>query len=228
VLDGANPDEFRTEETRKNDARVIGSYQGPFLANGFRLSAAQVDRIVQECETNQYLTVRKMAAMMHELGNRMEDESSSLIFLSLTPSEAALFQPDNSLFGADVENKLSQVIADISEAGKCLGLQRPTAAVFHLMRVMEVGVQKFGDKLGVALADEKNWQVILDQVNPPIKAMGKSPDAVRCASIAANLFNVKLAWRNEVMHPKATYTPEEAENIFRCVRTFMNDLVWVL
>ena len=45
---------------------------------------------------------------------------------------------------------------DIAEAGKCLGVGRPTASVFHLMRVMEIGVPRFGDVLGVKLADEKN------------------------------------------------------------------------
>jgi hypothetical protein len=59
------------------------------------------------------------------------------------------------LFGTEVEDKLPNVIEDIAEAGKCLGLRRPTAAVFHLMRIMEVGVQKFGDKLGVMLTEEK-------------------------------------------------------------------------
>src|SRR5271169_6002061 len=36
--------------------------------------------------------------------------------------------------------------------GKCLALGRPTAAVFHLMPVMEIGVQRFGADLGVTLA----------------------------------------------------------------------------
>jgi len=127
-----------------------------------------------------------------------------------------------------VEDKIPSVIADISEAGKCLGLERPTAAVFHLMRVMETGVQKFGDKVGVTLTDEKVWQVILDQLNAEIRGMGKDHLAKKYASISAHLYNVKLAWRNEAMHPKATYTPEEAERIFAATRGFMIDLAGVL
>ena len=78
------------------------------------------------------------------------------------------------------------------------------------------------------MTDEKVWQVILDGVNARIKALGRAPEAKEYASISAHLYNVKLAWRNEAMHPKATYTPEEAEGIFRAVRSFMIDLVGVL
>jgi len=35
---------------------------------------------------------------------------------------------------------------------------------------------------------------------------------------------VKIAWRNEVMHPKQNYTPEQAHEIYRNVRTFVRDL----
>ena len=47
------------------------------------------------------------------------------------------------------------------------------------MRVMETGVQEFGNKLGVSLAKDKNWQNILDEVNKAIKALPlKDPKTV--------------------------------------------------
>jgi hypothetical protein len=118
---------------------------------------------------------------------------------------------------------------DIDEAGKCLALNRCTAAVFHLMRVVEIGVQKFGDKLGIALTSEKNWQCILDEINKSIKGMDhKLPQTKAYAATAAHLYNVKIAWRNEVMHPKQTYTAEEARVLFAAVGTFMRDLTSML
>ncbi len=94
---------------------------------------------------------------------------------------------------------------------------------------MEVGVQKFGDKLGVMLTEKKVWQVILDQTNAAIKKLPpKDPTGPAYASIYAHLYNVKLAWQNEVMHPKATYTDEEAVGIFQAVRNFMIELIKVL
>ena len=118
---------------------------------------------------------------------------------------------------------------DISEAGKCLALNRATASVFHLMRIMEIAVQRFGDKIGVALATDKNWQNILEEINKAIKALDqKSLKTKAYAEASAHLYNVKVCWRNAVMHPKQTYTPAEAEVLFPAVKSFIRDLAELL
>jgi hypothetical protein len=67
------------------------------------------------------------------------------------------------------------------------------------MRVMETGVQVFGDRLGVELTTEKNWHDILEAVNKAIKALDQKDLVTKAyAGISSNLYNVKLAWRNEV------------------------------
>jgi hypothetical protein len=97
------------------------------------------------------------------------------------------------------------------------------------MRIMEFSVQKLGDKLGVDLAEEKNWQVILDQVNKAIKNLDQKVEKTKTlALVSANLYNVKLAWRNEVMHPKATYTKEESKRVLDSVKSFVEELVNVV
>jgi len=152
-----------------------------------------------------------------------------LYFLHLTKDERDLFEPTTPLFGSKVEEKLGEVSFDIAESGKCLAIERSTASVFHLMRIMEVGVQKFGDKLGISLTEEKVWQVILDGVNKHIKTLPQKHELTkRYASVSAHLYNVKLAWRNETMHPNAIYDHEQALGIFSAVRRFMIDLVGVL
>jgi hypothetical protein len=94
---------------------------------------------------------------------------------------------------------------------------------------MEIGVQQLGTKLGVALASDKNWQPILNEVDKAIKALPhKSSQTVELSAIAANLYAVRLAWRNKVMHPNDTYTLEEAENLIRHVKLFMQNLAKVL
>ncbi len=55
-----------------------------------------------------------------------------------------------------------------------------------------------------------------------------SPEPKKFAAISSHLYNVKLAWRNEVMHPKQTYTLEDAHKIFQSVDTFTRDLASVL
>ncbi len=93
------------------------------------------------------------------------------------------------------------------------------------MRVMEVGVQRFGTRLGVPLANELNWQTILDLVNSEIKARkAKDQETIAISQVAAHLFNVKVTWRNPTMHPTSKYTLDEAKDIYQNVKTFMGSL----
>jgi hypothetical protein len=48
------------------------------------------------------------------------------------------------------------------------------------------------------------------------------------SQVAANLYAVKLAWRNEVMHPNDKYTLEEAGDLIRLVKVFMGQLATVV
>ena len=55
------------------------------------------------------------------------------------------------LFGDDVARAFPSSKGDIDEAGKCLALDRGTACVFHLMRILEIGLQLLAAKLGISL-----------------------------------------------------------------------------
>jgi hypothetical protein len=85
------------------------------------------------------------------------------------------------------------------------------------------------EKLGVALANEMNWQKILDLVNNNIKSRDhRLSETKELAELSAQLYAVKVAWRNEVMHPKRTYTIDDAMIIFENVRLFLKALVLVI
>lgn len=106
---------------------------------------------------------------------------------------------------------------------------RGTACVFRLMRIMEVGVQGFGKKLGVEVTGEKSWQKILDGCNEPIRELTKKdPSRIALSQAAAHLYHVRLAWRNEVMHPNDKYTLEEAKDLITYVRVFMAHLASII
>jgi hypothetical protein len=171
-------------------------------------------------------TLEVMQRNVSELITRIVDELSERLFLNVPPQQASLYLQSEPPFGKEVTARFPQMTEDISEAAKCLSLNRPTAAVFHLMRIMESAVQSFGTELGVTLASEQNWQVILDQINAAVRKMDpkKDPLAAVYAEAASHLYNVKVAWRNQVMHPKQTYTFEEAKAIFGGVSIFMGDL----
>ena len=172
-------------------------------AFGAKITEAATTRLIQRIQKNQCSYV-EAACAIGEIRSRLRDELRQVKLFALNDTEAQLYAETVSLFGPDVSSKFAaSILEDIDEAGKCLALGRSTATVFHLMRAMEAALQAFGNKLGIALPDTKVWQVLLDQVNKAIKAVPpKDPTTIAYAQIAANLYNVKLAWRNEVMHPK--------------------------
>ena len=173
------------------------------------------------------MTGTEFSTDMEHLAETIRIEMSQVQFMYM-PAEQAAFYNQKELFGQDVNAKFPGIQFDIVEAGNCYATGRGTACVFHLMRIMETGVQEFGAKLGVTLVNEKNWQNILDEINKSIKALPKSSATVEMSQASANLYAVKLAWRNEVMHPKDTYTLEEADSLIRQVRLFMQQLAKIV
>lgn len=170
----------------------------------------------------------KLAPHVHELRANIGREMQLHLFFHV-PAAQAKFYDQKELFGPNVGGKFPAIQFDMVEASNCYALGRGTACVFHLMRIMEVGVQQLGTKLGVALAAEKNWQNILDEVNKALKALPpKAESTIAMSQASANLYAVKLAWRNEVMHPNDTYTLEEAENLILQVKLFMKQLAGLL
>ncbi len=73
----------------------------------------------------------------------------------MPPSQGQHFYAGANLLGEAVQERFPSLATDIDEAGKCFATGRFTATVFHLMRVMEVGVQEFCEALGVVLIDKR-------------------------------------------------------------------------
>jgi hypothetical protein len=171
---------------------------------------------------------KQLIGVLTEVENTIRREMSVAKFFYM-PSEQAKFYTQDDLFGVAVDAKFPSIYFDMVEAGNCYAMGRGTACVFHLMRIMEVGVQEFGKRLGISLAAEKNWQNILDGINKAIKTLpSKAAGTVEMSQASANLYAVKLAWRNEVMHPNDKYTLEEAKNLIGQVKLFMGQLATII
>jgi hypothetical protein len=174
------------------------------------------------------MTVEQMRHAVAELNNSIRREMQVSLFFYM-PWEQAKFYAQQELFGSGVNAKFPSIQFDVAEAGNCYAMGRGTACVFHLMRIMEVGVQELGKKLGVWLVNQKTWQNILDEINKAIKSLpSKADGTVEMSQVAANLYAVKLACRNEVMHPNAKYTMEEAKDLIGQVKMFMVQLASII
>ena len=175
------------------------------------------------CDNFQEYNIKELGDQIAKLRERVVDELQSALFMFI-PSARADYYRDEHLAGIEVENKFPSVAEDISEAGKCFAFGRFTATVFHLMRVMEIGVRQLAKSLNAAINTDRVWGDILRDVSAEIDKMPKGPKKEEFQEIYVYLSSVKDVWRNSTMHPKATYTEEEAERVFANVRQFMQRL----
>jgi hypothetical protein len=154
------------------------------------------------------------------LENRIHDELLSVQLYCVDSKNGNLMEASEALFGEGVASRFPELSFDIEESGKCLALRRATASVFHLMRVMERAVQLISTSLNIK-NPEREWGKLLSDIHAAIETMEKGARRDEWSAAHANLYHVKQAWRNTTMHPRKTYTEEQAEEIFRAVKAFM-------
>ncbi len=116
-------------------------------------------------------------------------------------------------------------ITNIEEAGKCYATDRNTACVFHLMGVLEIGLDVVCKALGIAGSTNRSWHSKLDKIKKESQAKYPSGEMADFYSgVATFLSSLKDAWRNPTMHVVKTYSSDEALDIFNVVKGFMNHL----
>ena len=206
--------------------------QSSLLTLGTRQTCKSVDRLITTVNGARF-TFPDVVALHREIDSRLKDELSDITLLTLTPSEQGYFVPPKPLFGAEFEAKFPSGLFELDEAAKCMSLGRSTAAVFHFMRLMEVGIRAIARSLQIpdpAKPAEKNWAIILKSAwegierKWPTVASRMSGDGQVFEALYASLDAVKNPWRNATMHVENKYTDEEAEHIFAAVRGFMRKL----
>lgn len=181
--------------------------------------AAQGVRINQLLDDGDYDSATLITAI-REVRARLEDELDSHQFVYVPPTRVSLY---GARFGSNVDDKFPSAISDIESAGKCLALSLGTAGIFHLMRAMECAVQTLTAKLGFANTD-RVWGHLLADMNKAVEAMPKGAKRDSWSECHSLLYHVKQAWRHNTMHPKETYTYEEAMDVYVAVRAFMSRL----
>ena len=184
---------------------------------------------VTKVEIHPHLALR---TDIQELKRSIDTDLSIAVFMTVDESTIDYYKKRN-LFGKRVAKHFPSSAHDIEEAGKCIALDRWTAVVFHLMRVMEVGLRVVAKSLNDPNLDparNPSWDAMLKKCDGELQ----KPAAQRCpewnsdsqffANATANLRAVKDAWRNPTMHIEAVYTEDMAMDIWAAVRTFTRHL----
>jgi hypothetical protein len=178
-------------------------------------------------EATQYITdsrtSEELAGAFLHVKRNMHHELLGRTFFQPNPQYKDYFG-NAKLFGEQVFSEFSAANDDIYEAGTCLALERATACVMHLMRVLECGLTELSRALGIS--QQTDWgahlRKIAETLDQRAKTAGRrSEDEQFYAEAAANFDRLRRAWRNPTMHPDKSYSQERAEEILLAVRSFM-------
>lgn len=233
IVENAEPDEIIPQAARQHLADAVEGMLPHLDVLRVPVTWMEADRTLKNLKTVPEITYSHLSDNLNQIDRRLQDEL-------LLRKIFVLDQNRNKFFVSATENfggpffiiEFQSAVYEIDEAGKCLALDRGTACVFHLMRVLEIGIKAAAKCLGIAdpIKDaERNWGVILRKLKDEIERRNKQTwakpgDAQFFGEIYASLDAVRNVWRNATMHVEAKYTLEEAEHIFNATQGFMRKL----
>ena len=156
-------------------------------------------------------------------------------FTFIPQKKAHLFEQEKPL-GESVYAAFPSARDDAKAAGNCLAADLNTAAVFHLMRIVEIGLRKLARHLKVPIKKSQleylEWNTIIEQIEKSIMAKKTTlPRGKRKSELLEfyhgmmGEFNAfKDVWRNNVMHSRNFYNETEAMAVYIRVQNFMQRL----
>jgi len=193
------------------------------------LTQKQVDRLAKGVWENTG-SYRDILASLTDLTTRFSDE---LVLYHMPSEHQDLFEHARRKIGDELLSRFPETLFDIEEGGKCLALGRGTACVFHLSRVVKVGLcylSKEAQKYQIVCPDfgsTRSWEHWLNPIEAELRKdrRRKTDDwnAVEpnYATIVKLLRTVSVAWRHPTLQGEAKYTVEEARDIFDAIYEFM-------
>jgi hypothetical protein len=226
-------------QTLFNSEMEVGRTRGPLPPIMAQTNASAIQAIGTFCDdlhlpvtrsSLEYLMVsttsEELSAAYLHVKRNMHHELLGRTFIQPDPKYSEYFR-NPILFGEQVFKAFSSATDDIFEAGTCLALERGTACVMHLMRVVEAALRVVASKIGVA--EQKDWGAYLRNIDGELKrryetAGARSADEQFYAEVADGFDRVRRAWRNPTMHVERSYSVDRAEEILLAVKSFISFL----
>jgi hypothetical protein len=176
-------------------------------------------------------------ARLSSIMEGIQDNLDSRKFMFVS-KEDAYYWDNLQIFGGDFLTTFPiDAVLEMREIGNCFVASRPTACVFHCMRVAEYGLRKLAGRLRVKLTDKGapipieygTWDKVIQQIRAKIADARKNPigpkkeQALQFYSAAADQCEyMKDIWRNEISHTRRrSYTKDEVLGVINRVRDFV-------
>lgn len=156
------------------------------------------------------------------------------------PQDVVSYFEQEKLFGKAAYQKFPKMRDEIRVAGNAIAAGLPTAAVFHLMRVAELGFRCAAKRAGVTIATQRGkpvpidfatWEKVIQGFNTVSNKLGALPKSnateakiQRCADISDQCSYFRDVWRDKTMHARKRYDMHEAQSAFFRVQQFVQNL----
>lgn len=220
----------QTADIATNDrAFLLGHVErmtGAIETIGARSALASATRLRESLkDATAKVTYHDTVKALTDIESRFADHLDDIKIFMIGSDQAVLFSGADVLLGQPCADRYKAAWFDCEEAAKCLVLGRPTATVFHCMRMLEIALRSLAKRLGIAdptKPAQRNWGVMLGAIkkaldtNFPPSTRTKGSEALLLEKIYASLDAVKNPWRNATMHVEDVYTEAEARHILQC------------
>jgi len=135
------------------------------------------------------------------------------------------------LWGDATLGAFPEATRDMGAAMRCSALNEWTACVFHLMRVLELGLRTMATRFAVPF-EVDSWHKVIKGIEDGIGELRnkqgltvKDRAEITYYSDAASQFrHFKDAWRNHVSHSREHYDGRDAAKVLAHVVEFMQHL----
>ena len=225
MMSKQHPDHDITEDLAGSFTTMVKDVERFCEELGLSTAAIKARNVLKDIEPE--MKFGSLANSFDGLAEIIALEMNAHLFMYIEPAKAHYYSAVD-LFGRQVSEAFPSAVDDIEEAGKCFALNRGTACVFHLMRVLEVGLYALANAMQIQNIEE-NWHNAIEQIEKAIRGVlrqtaEQKSDLAFYSEAVTYFFNVKEPWRNRTAHTGHIYTEEKAEQVFNSVRGFMQAL----
>jgi hypothetical protein len=205
---------------------------------GAKFANISADRLYRLLNTDPCpLTWGQLGTLLSDIESRFADHLRFVKLFVIHDEKLNFFDAGSVLLGEPTASRFPSVLFDVEEASRCLCLARPTACVFHCMRMIEIGVRSLAKKLAIpdpTKPAERNWGVILSAIKAAIDSRYPTSRRMHGSEGAfleetyVTLDAIKNPWRNATMHVDTVYTEAEAFHILNCSAIFVRKIANVI
>jgi hypothetical protein len=160
-------------------------------------------------------------------------DMANKLFIFVPPHRRKYFQPRHFV-AENTKATFPKARAELADGGRCHAVGQHTAAVFHSMRAVELGLRAVAAELDVQssfsieLADQES---VIRGIETKIKALKdtakgdqKDEEQKFYAEASIQFREFKDAWRNRVSHTRASYSEAQAADVLDHVAKFLSVL----